>query len=513
MDTTTFFIYNKIQNIDKESISHKEILMFLVLLIIPKLTSIDIHSFISNIKNRIYNYFYKYKYLQLEGISSVSDNGIKTIHYPEEYIAISWFMHTKNINNNLSTYCKENNGINSIHMYRMNVNGTNTGFVISEIPNYVTLDPNVEVIVYKHKDIVNNTKLYSKVETYSIVLRSINIDLKEYITGIILKYKKHTESLSDDKLYHFIYQGLDKDENLNFSSYFLNYKNDAEKVNFESFDNLFHEHKPLIMKDIEKLKDIEFYKRTGMKRKKGYLFYGESGTGKTSTVMAISNKDNRHIIEVPMSRVKTNAELERILNVEKIGDIRFTKSQIIILFDEIDICSDELKARKSEKDEFVEIEKKDTEENNNENNKKNNNEKSDKELSEKDKVKMKLMNKLCDFVNLGTMLSRLDGIGNYDGLIIIATTNHKELLDPSLFRELRLSPLYFSYSRKEDIIGMTEKFYGITLNEEQLKVIPDRDTKLAPSKIRFLLEKYEHSIGDFILELLKNSTKSNQMKL
>lgn len=61
----------------------------------------------------------------------------------------------------------------------------------------------------------------------------------------------------------------------------------------------------------------------------------------------MSNYDKRHIIEVPMSRVKTNKDLEYILNLTKINEIEFTKDEIIILFDEIDQGTDEITENKN----------------------------------------------------------------------------------------------------------------------------------------------------------------------
>lgn len=57
-----------------------------------------------------------------------------------------------------------------------------------------------------------------------------------------------------------------------------------------------NEHTQMFINDINKLKDIEYYKEHGLKRKKGYLFHGEPGCGKTSTVVAIALYDERHIV-------------------------------------------------------------------------------------------------------------------------------------------------------------------------------------------------------------------------
>ena len=103
-------------------------------------------------------------------------------------------------------------------------------------------------------------------------------------------------------------------------------------------------------------------------------------------------------------------------------------------------------------------------------------------------------------LNIGKILSKFDGICNYDGLIIVATTNYKEKLDPALYRELRLTPIYFTYLRQSDAIEIIEKFYQVKLNQEQIDLIPDR--KITPAKLVFLCEKHDDSDVSDLLKIL-----------
>jgi replication-associated recombination protein RarA len=41
----------------------------------------------------------------------------------------------------------------------------------------------------------------------------------------------------------------------------------------------------------------------------GFLLYGEPGCGKTSTIKAIANHTQRHIVAVPLNKIKTGKEL------------------------------------------------------------------------------------------------------------------------------------------------------------------------------------------------------------
>ena len=103
-----------------------------------------------------------------------------------------------------------------------------------------------------------------------------------------------------------------------------------------------------------------------------------------------------------------------------------------------------------------------------------------------------------DALNLGCILSRLDGIGNYNGLKIIAATNCKEKLSPALYRHGRLTPVFFDFCRKEDIKSMIEHFYQVTLSEKEYSLLPDRTHQISPAAIRKYMEDYENDMKGLI---------------
>ena len=63
------------------------------------------------------------------------------------------------------------------------------------------------------------------------------------------------------------------------------------------------------------------------------------------------------------------------------------------------------------------------------------------------------------------VLSKLDGLGNYNGLIIIATTNNIDKIHPVLCRDMRMNKIKFDYMNKKNLIKMCEKYFNIKLNE------------------------------------------------
>lgn len=340
----------------------------------------------------------------------------------------------------------------------------------------------------------------AKIPNIEINLMSSTKDidgLKEFVKKCMSVREKFILETKHEKLYHFIYEG-----NQTYSHNLISDLSNKNNMNFETFDNMFCEHREKLMKRIDLLKDIAYYKRNGLKRKLGCLFYGEPGCGKTRTVMSIANYDKRHIIEVPMSRVKTNEEFEKIISLTQINGITFSKEQVIFLFDEIDRGSNvvhdkgaNIKAltpiEQAEMAANIAINRIEGSGNSNSNGNSNGNN-----------------NNNRDDLSFDTILSRLDGIGGYNGVIIIGTTNNKDKLDPALYRHGRLDPYYFTFSRREDIKDMIEHSYEIKLTESQISRLPDRVNKIAPSTVK----KYIHDNKDNLEDLIDALRKYTEEK-
>lgn len=449
---------------------------------------------------KIFNCFNIYNKIKIVANNSIKGT-INTYDYPEPFLAICYHLNESKLCQNMKYFDSSVNKLVWYSFYRLKNSETpeKDNYIIEDTDYDLDLGDNILLEINKYNE---NIKDDCSVTTINMILKSKTKktnEIQNYIQKCIEKYREALKKKTSNKMYHFIYQGCQKDDktgmNLVFSENIISDLNDEKNKNYETFDCIYHEHKDSIIKSIDRLNNLEYYKKFGLKRKKGYLFYGHSGCGKTSTTMAIANYCKRHIIEIPLIRVATNLEMEKILNLNSINGVEFKKDEVLYLFDEIDMAGKCIEKRN------ININK-DTKDTNNTNDTNDN-------KNEDDLTGNNLLYKLLTTeksndphqLNLGTLLSRLDGIGNYSGLIFIATTNCKEKLDPALFRHGRLEPLYFTYCRKIDLKNIIEHFFGNKLTDQQIEKLPEK--KLSPASLIKYIEDYENNI-DGLLEFLYN---------
>jgi ATP-dependent 26S proteasome regulatory subunit len=104
-------------------------------------------------------------------------------------------------------------------------------------------------------------------------------------------------------------------------------------------------------------------------------------------------------------------------------------------------------------------------------------------------------------LNIGTILSKLDGIGNYNGMIIVFLTNFMDKLDDALLRDGRLTPIEFKKLRKIDVMDLIEHQFNIKLSDKQKELIADR--YVTPATFSHHSEHFnESTIDKFIKEHL-----------
>ena len=334
------------------------------------------------------------------------------------------------------------------------------------IINGIKLLINVNNLIIDDKFIISIKEESLLDDIFISLIISSNIENPKKLIDESMEYYEQKNSKQNiTKIYHLKYVGNKKF----IKSLLHDYENENFQLN-EDFNNIFNEHTESINDDIKKLNDDNYYKKSGMKLKKSYLFYGESGTGKTSMVMAIAKKDKRHIIEIPLNHVNSNEEYQEITNSTIIEDIPMIKENILFFLDEIDLAFDKVNRNynKQQNENLTIINTSET------------------DIDIKNKTKL----------DISSLLTFFDGIGNYRKTMIIASTNNIDKLDPSIYRDLRLTKKHFTKLRKIDVIKMIETFVEIELTDEQKNKIIDR--YIIPATLINLLDNNKKTIDEFL---------------
>ncbi len=202
---------------------------------------------------------------------------------------------------------------------------------------------------------------------------------KKAITDLIETAMNHTKDMDRKKL-------LEKKEVQIFAVRHGDWDYQGFDPNLKNFNKLHLERKEEIIADLEKFKANEdLYKRMAIPFKRGYLFYGPPGNGKSSLAIAIADYMKYNIYILDISDVTSSAGFMRAF--------RQIPSHSVVVLEDIDTL----------------YKNRDTE--------------------DPDKKAVK--------VPLSTLLNALSGIGQKQHIITVITTNHIEQLDAALIREGR----------------------------------------------------------------------------
>ncbi len=307
----------------------------------------------------------------------------------------------------------------------------------------------------------------SKYSVYT--LRALNSDLLDsFIQNSVKMYKEDVLYKHDPKRYMFLYN-----EYKNNKVYYKNY----ELINNKTLDSVFFEEKKALQKMLTNFENKSGpYKHSCIQHRLGILLYGPPGTGKTSLIKALSNKLSRHIINIELSKIKTNSELMAIMYNHDlfIGDNIFFKLQfkdIIYVFEDIDAVGSIVHKRSNEEsNESAKKLEKDTEEAIKE---------SLKDTKNPENVSVL---KKDDTLTLACILNAIDGIIDSPERMIIFTSNHPEKLDPALIRPGRIDvKINLNNISQENLIEMI-KFYD-TFDAQEIDIIKNLKFQKTPAQI------------------------------
>jgi hypothetical protein len=316
--------------------------------------------------------------------------------------------------------------------------------------------------------------------TYTIELTAADNDysrIKAFVNECIQCY----DELSVESQQIFIFEAFDEETSR------IEYSN-IDFNTTKTFDNMFFEQKDDIMQRIQRFQEGgETYARLGIPYTLGFMFHGPPGTGKTSTIKSIAKLTKRHIIVIPVKRVKTAKCLKAIFLDKQINFNTIPNSKRLYVFEEVDCgawrnivkprnAGDGAKsATVPEEDapsaaataltevlraipEFAESGV----------------------VSTRCKKSAGVVGKSAataaatEELSLGDLLELLDGVIEIPNRMLIMTSNHPEHLDPALLRPGRIDMVVeFKKMRRRDIADMYRLWFDEAIPADVYDVIPD----------------------------------------
>jgi chaperone BCS1 len=194
----------------------------------------------------------------------------------------------------------------------------------------------------------------------------------------------------------------------------------------KTFSNIFYPEKEDILKRINFFSENKaWYKKRGIPYTMGFLLYGEPGCGKTSTIKAIANHTQRHIVSVPLNKIKSGKELLNVFYNVKMNCKDIPLNKRLYVLEDIDCADlkDIVKDRgETSKDAAEDISDKDSDKD------------SGLDLLSLLKVPTVEGFKNKNKLTLATLLEVLDGVMEMEGRMLVITTNYPEKLDKALIR-------------------------------------------------------------------------------
>ena len=304
-------------------------------------------------------------------------------------------------------------------------------------------------------------------------------------------------------------------------------------VTNRTFKNIFFESKQHLENRVNFFMNRkQWYDAKGIPHCLGLLLHGSPGCGKTSTIKAIANVTNRHIININLSKIKSKTQLKSLFYDEKIAvleknDVGGNMEHYIIpidhrlfIIEDVDCLDGDLLFRRDKK----------------------------KEKEKKKKQKAKVATPIStipptdpasmyaglmggygsanqplpsaknprkddedddpdDKIDLSSILNILDGTLETPGRILIITSNYPEKLDQALVRPGRIDMIIeFKKCNRAIITEMYESFYEASPNQEDINKIDEY--KWTPAETSQILFKNFYDPDQALHDLINNQPET-----
>jgi hypothetical protein len=413
-----------------------------------------LNKFINLFKKKNKSQYVIHGKITINGNSNYKDSSI--YKFPIEYTSVIYMLNKLNINIQSATQYKSMSNKESRKHF----------FYLLDTTKDIIINKDITISAEKSRDTTKESQIIY--ENYYINVKSNTLtfnELRDTLTTWVKEFDNYTIENDIDSQYYFSYLGANPKEGSreNYWSIDPNSDNKEDTMNFDfynfksnkNFSNIFFEGKDELITRINFfLNNEKKYIALGIPYMLGLLFYGDPGCGKTSTIKAICNMTKRHLVEVPLSKIKTCRELKQIILGSRIEGKYVPQNKRIIIFEDIDCMLDILLDRDLKDKEDKESKK------------------NKEETKEKEKepvvIQVNTSDKAATFstkddnkdpLTLSFILNLIDGVHEQPGRIIIITTNYPEKLDKALIRSGRIDMKVHFKKCSSEICKQILQFY------------------------------------------------------
>jgi AAA+ superfamily predicted ATPase len=319
-------------------------------------------------KQDLITWSWNWKYsrtISLTGFESITSYGDMKSFYKNEYMAVLFY---------ISKLDWENNGIKSFRLMNRcserlgraynrswdfnkdekdNEKDNQTDKSKTDFKNFIQLNidqlehfrinnniwcqiSEIDASSSKNSDDKNEPKVRDSLLKYVLTLRTgqnIRV-LRDFIQQCVIDYESYLASQTSSHRYFLEYKEFDKEEGDHIYDEFI-------FESYRSFDNIFFPEKQEVMNLVNFfMNGEEFYRSRGFPYTLGLLLSGVTGGGKTSTIKAIANMTNRHIINIKLPKIINKSTLMNVMFTQRKMDKNINYHNAIFVIEDIDCNSD-----------------------------------------------------------------------------------------------------------------------------------------------------------------------------